>query len=99
MIFWRIVDNKVYLCEAKTSKRIKDKELDKFAEIVNKIRPDVAVLAIMESKVASSHKTLLSKINPKIDSGIELEIIYLNSGDIDDSYQLPTGRSKKIRVF
>ncbi|MEM7665848.1 MAG: hypothetical protein AAF250_08320 [Pseudomonadota bacterium] len=69
-----VVDGQTYLCEVKSSQRVSDKELGAFAAVANKIRPNVAMLAILncDTKRRSALKT---KLEGLLDAGIAVEVI------------------------
>ncbi len=91
-----VVDGIVRLCEAKTSNQ--NISLEKLAELARRIRPDIATLAIMEPRSVSTDRRLHELRALLEGSNIEVEIIVLEERDIDDSPNLPNGRSQMIRV-
>jgi len=93
-----VVDGDCYVCEVKTSPRVTDAEIAKFASAVNKLRPDVALFAVMEEG-ADIQTSLNARIAPLIDEGIKLEILPLHQSHFDDDARLPNGRSFLMRVF
>lgn len=92
-----VSDGVVRLCEIKTSKKSID--VKKFAELAIRLRPDVATLAVMESKSAALERIFQMLTQLLEGTGIKAELLTLNPGDIDDSPHLPTGRSFRVRMF
>lgn len=70
-----VVDGKTYLCEIKSSNRGIPAEIRKFADIPNKIRLDVALIAILHcsDKDRIKFKSDLEKLLP---IGASTEVIY-----------------------
>jgi hypothetical protein len=69
-----VVDGKTYLCEIKSSDRGIPAEIRKFADIASKIRPDVALIAILHcsDKNRIKFKSDLEKLLPM---GVSAEVI------------------------
>ncbi|MEM9086002.1 MAG: hypothetical protein AAGB23_08770 [Pseudomonadota bacterium] len=69
-----VVDGEVILCEVKSSPRVSSREMSAFAAIANKIRPDIAMVAILdcEPKKLRAFETALSSL---LDDGIACEVI------------------------
>lgn len=92
-----VVNGTVKLCEAKTSSR--DIDLEKFARTVRQLRPDVAVLAIMEPAspaISRKHRELEQLL---ANDDIVVEIITLRDHDLRDDPHLPTGNSFSVRIL
>ena len=92
-----VVDGTTYLCEAKSSSGGID--VDKFVEIAKRIRPDVAMLAVMEPRSPALNATFERITQALIGASIKSELLVLHCDDIDDSPHLPTGRSFRVQVF
>lgn len=90
-------DSIVRVCEIKTSSRGVD--VDKFAEVAKRLRPDVALLAVMEPQLGTS-SNLSSRLTTALNgTGIAGEVMYLRDGDIEQSFTLPNGRGFTIRLL
>ena len=92
-----VVDGTTYLCEAKSSNGGID--VDKFVDIAKRIRPDVAMLAIMEQTSPALNAVFTSVAHALADTGIKPELLSLQDNDIDDSPSLPTGHSCWVQLF
>ena len=92
-----IVDTVVRLCEVKTSNQ--NIELEKFADLARRLRPNIATLAIMESQSAGTDRRLEELRRLLEGSGIEAEVMTLEDRDIEASPTLPEGRSQMVRLF
>jgi hypothetical protein len=92
-----VVDGTAYLCEAKSSSGSID--LRKFVEVAKRIRPDVAMLAVMEQGSPALNATFEHVTHALAGTGIKPELLALHGNDIDDSPDLPTGRSFRVQVF
>lgn len=91
-----VVDGIVHLCEAKTSNHV---DVEKFAELALKIRPDVATLAIMEPHSQAVDRRLNELKRLLEGSDIAAEVLWLGENDIEDSPNLPTGSTQLIRLL
>jgi hypothetical protein len=92
-----VSDGRVYLCEAKASRS--DIDVEKIANLAIRIRPDVVVLAVMESS-GSALQTMLAQLQERLSgTGIAADLFTLANGDLEDSPLLPTGRTKRVRLF
>jgi hypothetical protein len=92
-----VVDGTTYLCESKSSSGSID--TSKFVEVAKRIRPDVAMLAVMEQETPALN-AIFERITQALDrTGIKPELLALRGNDIDDSPQLPTGRSFRARFL
>lgn len=76
-----LVDGRAFLCEVKSSWRgLKSGEIAKLVELALRIRPDVALLAVMEK--GGGHESELADAKIKLaDAQIELEIMTLDDRD------------------
>ena len=92
-----VVDGVVRLCEIKASDRGID--IEKFAAVAKRIRPNYATLAVMEPQsLALSAK--LSELESALGgTGIEGELICLQKNDIDPSPLLPNGRHFSVKLL
>lgn len=93
-----IVDGEFYACEIKSSSKISDRELDTFIKIMNRLRPNVALIAVMETNV-SAPEFFTDRIGDRLDKGIKLEILTLKEGDFDDNPNLPFGNLFRYKYF
>ena len=92
-----VSDAVVRLCEVKASSRAID--IQKFADVAKRLRPDIATLAIMEGRspaLSAKHSELQAALNG---TGIAGELIYLEDQDINPSPILPNGRQLAVRVL
>ena len=89
-----VVDGVVYLCEVKSSARMFDKE--KFVGVANRVRPNVALLAVMADPSTSLRSEFDIATKELAEAGIRAELLVPRSGDIDGSPTLPTGSSFAI---
>lgn len=92
-----VVDSVVRLCEVKTSNQ--NIELEKFADLARRLRPDIATLAIMEPASLSTARRLEDLRRLLDGSGIDAEVMTFEERDVDDSPNLPEGRSQLIRLL
>jgi hypothetical protein len=92
-----VVDGVVRLCEAKSSNQSID--LEKFARLARQVRPDIATLAIMEPRSNSTDRRLADLQRLLVDTQIGAEVLTLEDQDIDNSPNLPTGRSFLVRLL
>ena len=92
-----VVDGLVYLCEVKSSSR--ELELAKFENIAARIRPDIALLAVMGELTQKLDQkfTVTSKRLNKI--GIETELLTLRKEDLEENFHLPIGRTYRYRLL
>lgn len=94
-----VIDGEVFLCEIKSSGRIKDSDIQKFINLTNRIRPNVAILTVMEEISDKVRQELIKKVNGKFDQGIKFEIMSFKEYHLEDWPALPTGRQKWLRLF
>jgi hypothetical protein len=92
-----VVDGTAYLCEAKSSSGSID--LGTFVEVAKRIRPDVAMLVVMEQGSPALNATFEHVTQALAGTGIKPELLALHGNDIDNSPDLPTGRSFRVQVF
>jgi hypothetical protein len=92
-----VTDGRVKLCEIKASRR--DIDIPKMAEIAKRVRPDVAVLAVMEPQSKALTKKLAELQTALAGTGIHAELMTLESNDIDDSPFLPAANRVTIRLL
>lgn len=89
-----VSDRSVIACEVKQSAR--DLDTQNFEKIVHRIRPDIAVLAVMEplnSRISGALKRLSDNLVP---SGIRVQSITLEESDLESR---PTFDLKRVRVL
>jgi hypothetical protein len=92
-----VADGVVRVCEVKSSDG--DIDIQRFAEMALRIRPDIATLAIMGPASANLNTKLTELGRALAGSRIRPELLTLREGDIDDSPHLPSGRSYRVRLF
>jgi hypothetical protein len=80
-----VMDGVVRMCEVKQSARqLYREEVEKFAELMKRLRPDVAVMAVMEPENAKIRGHFTSLSDQLADTGIRAELLTLDeSRDID----------------
>ena len=92
-----VADGVVRLCEIKAANR--DLDIEKFAKVAKRVRPDVATLAVMEPN-SSGLSAKLSELETALrGTNIASELVYLQDQDIDPSPMLPNGRQVSVRLF
>jgi hypothetical protein len=92
-----VVDGVVKLCEIKSSSQSID--VEKFGDMARRLRPDVALLAVMEPTSATLERRR-AELQEKLKAyNIEVELLTLEASDIDDDPYLPTGRSSQLRIL
>jgi hypothetical protein len=84
-----VVDGRALLCEVKSSWRdVRVAELDKLAELALRLRPDVAVLAVMEAGDGPAAK--IAEIRARLaEANIALEVIIPRADNGEDGPYLP----------
>ena len=91
-----VVDGLVYLCEVKSSAR--EFCAEKFVEISRRVRPDVALLAVMGDStptLVESFQTAKERL-AAVDIGAKL--MTLQDGEIRDDPHLHTGSSYSVKI-
>jgi hypothetical protein len=75
-----VADGVVRLCEIKAANRVLD--IDKFANVAKRVRPDIATLAVMEP-ISSALSAKLSQLESALSgTNIAAELIHLHDQDI-----------------
>ena len=90
-------DGVVRLCEIKAANRGPD--IEKFAAVAKRIRPNIATLAVMEPHTPSLAEKLSELETALGGTGIAVELICLQDQDIDPSPMLPNGRQFSVRLL
>lgn len=94
-----VLDGDLYVCEVKSSSGLGETEIKSFADIVNRIRPNVALLAVMDTVKQDMAGRLRNRISKYVDDGIKVEIMILEEGHFDTNSSLPSGNSVVWQVF
>jgi len=84
-----LLDGRSMICEVKTSWRsLRLAEIPKFVELACRLRPDIALLAVMES--GSGPTSALSDARRQLtDKGIEFELLTPTEFEVEDDPYLP----------
>lgn len=91
-----VVDGELFICEVKSSGR--DNDFSRFLKVIERLRPDVALIAIMDDDVNIPQK-IRNSIGNKIPKGVKFEIMIFSSDDFDDTPGLPSGRNMLVRIM
>ena len=91
-----VVDGLVFLCEVKSSQR--DFNAEKFVNTAERMRPDVALLAVMEASTPKLTKAFQSAVERLETINVRTELMTLQKGDIRENPHLPTGQSFRQRI-
>ena len=91
-----VVDGLVYLCEVKSSSR--EFHVDKFIEVAERIRPDVALLAVMGNSTPKLARDFQRATKRLTEVDVRTELMTLKEGDISETPHLPIGSSQKYLV-
>lgn len=86
-----VINGKLYVCEVKSSDR--DRDFSNFIKVIERLRPDVAMIAIMTPDQGGAAARLRNELQPRMPLGVEFEIMNFQLNDLDDSPSLPSGRS------
>ena len=92
-----VADGIVSLCEIKASSR--DTNIKKFTDVAKRLRPDIAVMAVMESNSSALSRRLSELTEALSGTGITAELIHLEDRDIDSSPTLPDERRVSVKLF
>ena len=91
-----VVDGLVYLCEIKSSQR--NFSVEKFVSAAEVIRPDVALLAVMEDSTPKLTGVFQTTVKRLAAIDVLTELMTLQEGDIREDPHLPTGQSFRQRI-
>ena len=83
-----VVDGLVYLCEVKSSSR--GFSVEKFIEIAKRIRPDVALLAVMENPTSTLVEDFQAAKERLAAVDIRTQLMTLQDGEIQEDPYLPS---------
>ena len=92
-----VVDGLVYLCEVKSSSR--EFSSEKFIEVAECIRPDVALLAVMGDSTPKLDKDFQAATEHLAGVDIQTELMTQRKGEIREDTHLPTGRSYSVQIM
>jgi hypothetical protein len=84
-----VVDGQVFIIEAKSSSSIKESELGQLALVCERIRPDVLLLACMDTTTPKLQRAV-EKLGRKVPAGVAVEVSFFDPAKLDDSPYLPS---------
>ena len=91
-----VVDGLVYFCEVKSS--IRDFNVEKFVNTAERIRPDVALLAVMEDSTQKLTNVFQTAVKRLAAIDVRTELMTLQEGDLRDDPHLPTGQTFRQQI-
>jgi hypothetical protein len=84
-----VVDGRLYLCEAKSSSGLDNRQVEQLCSVVTRIRPDVLLIACMDEATQAMRRTV-EEMQERLGAETKVEIIDFKSESLEKDSMLPS---------